>query len=172
MLVRDFRIDTDLLAIYAAAVATVVLLWDIYKWKISGPRIRFRVISDMEILGDPRVSSESIFIHAEATNVGNLPTTVRILGVRHYNGWLGCIFRRADYKAIVPETVLQPLPHLLEPGKIWSGLIVQTPEIERLARDGILVCELFVSYKKRPITARIRVEKPPVTGQASAGEIV
>jgi hypothetical protein len=43
---------TDVIAGYAAFVATGVLLWDVYKWKRSGPGISFTASPDMKIYGD------------------------------------------------------------------------------------------------------------------------
>ena len=38
----------DPIAIYAAIVATTLLIWDIVKWRRSGPRLRLRVMPNME----------------------------------------------------------------------------------------------------------------------------
>lgn len=126
---------TELIAVYAAVVATIVLLWDIYKHILSGPRIRLEVTANMRIYGDPRVSEDDLFIDATATNVGNLPTTIRVLGFRHYKSWRQRIVGRSDCQAAIVRTVLQPLPHILEPGKVWTDLIQQSPKVERLAND-------------------------------------
>ncbi len=43
----------EIVAWWGAIVATVVLVWDIYKWKTSGPKIRFVVCPGMIVVGDP-----------------------------------------------------------------------------------------------------------------------
>ena len=76
-----------IVAWWGAIVATFVLLWDIYKWKTAGPRIRFIVRSGMIIVGDPDREGQT-FISAEATNIGDRPTTITNLVVQHYKTYL------------------------------------------------------------------------------------
>jgi hypothetical protein len=54
----------------------------------------------------------------------------------------------------------QPLPYVLNPGSVWHGLALQTPEIEALAADGYLVCGLCHSHSDKEIDRRILVRKP------------
>ncbi len=66
---------TGLIAGYAAVVATVVFLWDIYKWKRTGPRISFTASPNMKIYGDPEREGET-YINVRATNIGDKPATI------------------------------------------------------------------------------------------------
>ena len=160
VLAIDITIETTgLVAIYAAAVATLVLIWDIYKWKISGPRIVFSMRSNMCIINDSRAPDNDTFIDATTVNKGTLPTTITNLGIIHYANWRHRLIRRSSYRGIVVNTALQPLPYILQPGTRWSGLIKQTAKVEDQARNGILICELCLSHKKKPVKARIRIEK-------------
>jgi len=160
---------TEIIAAYAAVVATVVLAWDVYKWKASGPRIRFSVSSNMKILQYPGISATATFVNAKAINVGNLPTTITTLAIQHYKSWLLWVLRRPDHRGVILNTALKPLPHILEPGTIWTGLIDQTC-IEGFTRSGILFCELYLSHRRRPKTARIRLEKALTEDEPSQNE--
>lgn len=170
MLVGAISIGTtEIIAAYAAVVATVVLVWDVYKWKASGPRIRFSVSSDMKILQYPGIWETATFVHAKAVNAGDLPTTITTLGIQHYKSWLSCILGRPDHRGVIVNTGSKPLPHILEPGTVWTGLIDQS-SIEDFARSGILFCELYLSHRRRPKKARIRLEKAPTKGKAPEKE--
>jgi len=149
---------TEFIAGYAALVATVVLVWDIYKWKVSGPRIRFKVSPNMQVFNYPGISHADTFVTAKAINVGHLPTTITTLGIRYYRNWLRRILRRSDRQGVIANTALNPLPHVLEPGTIWTGLINQS-ELRGFRGSGILFCELYLSHKRTPKAARIRIDK-------------
>lgn len=43
---------TDIAAWWGAITATVVLCWDVYKWIMSGARVRIEVRSGVSITGD------------------------------------------------------------------------------------------------------------------------
>ena len=68
---------TDIVAWWGAIVATSVLIWDIYKWRTSGPRIKFIVQPNSLVVGDPARKGKR-FISVKATNVGDRPTTIRL----------------------------------------------------------------------------------------------
>lgn len=42
---------TSLAAWWGASVATLLLFWDIYKWRKSGPNIIVKVLTNRELLG-------------------------------------------------------------------------------------------------------------------------
>ena len=73
----------DILAVWGAFVATLVLLWDVYKWRTSGPQISFTARPNMNIYNDPRFPNDKTFIAAEAINKGDKPTTITNLGFRY-----------------------------------------------------------------------------------------
>jgi len=43
---------TGVLAVWGAFIATVVLIWDVYKWITSGPWIHLEVKANMLMYGD------------------------------------------------------------------------------------------------------------------------
>jgi len=152
---------TEIIAVYGAAVATAVFIWEIYKWKVSGPRIRFMVVPAMQLINVPRVSESDTFIVATATNVGDRPTTITNLGIRWYRNWLWYTIGKSQRQAIVAQNVLKELPHILEAGTQWKGLSNQD-EIGQFTKSGVLICELHLSHRRRPKTARIRVKEVSV----------
>jgi hypothetical protein len=151
---------TDLLAVWGAFVATLVLLWDIYKWKTSGPQISFRASPNMNIHGDPRFPNDKVFIVSEAVNNGDRPTTITNLGYRYYNNWFNRLLRKPSSKAVIGNTVLKPIPFVLEPGTVWRGVADQEQLKQKagITEKGILIFELDLSHSKRRKEARVRME--------------
>ena len=147
---------TEIIAGYAAIVATVVLIWDIYKWKASGPRIKLTAKSNRKFINVPHIPEGKSFIVADATNVGNLPTTITALGAQYYKSWLRFVLQRPEKQFDIVNTGLKSLPYTLEPGKVWKGVIEQNEEINRFIKSGILICVLCLSHSRKPKTAWIR----------------
>jgi len=145
----------EIVAWWGAIIATVVLVWDIYKWKTSGPKIRFVVCPGMIVVGDPTREGQS-FISAEATNIGDRPTTITNLVFQHYKSYFAMLRHKPQTSMIVTEpSASQPLPYVLQPGSVWRGLCPQTDEIVNLAKAGYLVCGLCHSHSDKEIDHRV-----------------
>jgi len=148
---------TSLAAWWGAIIATIVLLWDIYKWKTSGPRLYIDVSSNMEIFGVPGHEGKK-YVTVRVRNMGDKPTTITSLAGRFYKGKFNRILKKQQ-KAFVVGTpgITQQLPYVLQPGTIWDGLIVQNEELERMATNWILMGELYFSHRKKPLVFRILI---------------
>jgi len=154
----EFR-SIDLVAWWGAIVATVVLLWDIYKWKTAGPKIRFHVTPGMIVVGDPSREGQC-FISAEATNTGDRPTTLTNLVFQHYKSYFAMLKHKPQTSRIFTEpSPSQPLPYILQPGSVWRGLCPQTEDIEKLAKTGYLVCGLCHSHSDKEIDRRVIIKE-------------
>ncbi len=79
------------------------------------------------------------------------------IGAHFRNRWAQ--LRRKPDKAFVvavPQAVQHlPLPHVLKVGEEWSGIIEQTPEIDQMAKNGLLYVAIYQSVKSRPVSVRI-----------------
>ena len=145
----------EIVAWWGAIIATVVLVWNIYKWKTSGPKIRFVIRPGMIVVGDQTREGQS-FISAEATNIGNRPTTITNLVFQHYKSYFAMLRHKPQTSMIVTEpSASQPLPYVLQPGSVWRGLCPQTDEIGNLAKAGYLVCGLCHSHSDKEIDRRV-----------------
>jgi len=148
----------DIVAWWGAVVATIVLIWDIYKWKTSGPRIKFEVRPNTLVMGDP-AREDKKFISANATNVGDRPTTITNLVLQHYNSYFNMLRHKPSTSMVVdmPSTG-QPLPYILQPGQVWQGLAIQDDNLEELSKDGYLVCGLCHSHSDKEIDRRVNLK--------------
>ncbi len=146
---------TDIVAWWGAIVATSVFIWEIYKWRTSGPRIKFAVQPNSLVVGDP-VREGKKFISVNATNVGDRPTTITNLVLQHYKNYFNMLRRKPSISMVVlkPSTS-QPIPYILQPGGVWQGLVPQDSELEDLSKDGHLVCGLCHSHSDKEIDRRV-----------------
>ena len=161
-LILNIEGKLDLIAIYAAVVATAILIWDVAKWLRTGPRIKLRASANMEMLNDPdprRVGKTYILV--VVTNVGSSPTTVTHLAVAFYKNQWDRVRRRPKEQGVImiaQATPHLPLPHVLRVGEEWSGMIEQDLKIVQWTKNGVLYAEVYDSVHKRP--ARVRIIIP------------
>ncbi len=146
---------TEIAAWWGAIIATTILLWDIYKWKTSGPRVGVEVFPNRIIIGDP-IREGKTYIGVKVTNTGNRPTTISNLCMQYYLTRWSWIRKKPNKSMVVGNPgIPHPVPHVLQPGTVWDGLIIQDDDVVEMATQGYLICELFISDKKKPITRRI-----------------
>ena len=155
----QFADTIDPVAIYAAIVATTILVWDVAKWVRSGAKLKVRTSSGMTMLNSPDVRHKGMtYVLVGVTNIGSSATTVTHLAVAHYkNHWAG-IRGKADMRAIVVIAQAAPhlpLPHKLNSGEEWSGIIHQNDELLQMATDGLLYAEVSHSVDEKPVRSRI-----------------
>lgn len=149
---------TSFVAWWGAIVATLVLLWDIYKWTKSGPNVIISARPDMKTsVGAPQNLSGKKYIVVEAINKGNKKTTIILLVCYHYSSITTRILKKPSAIIVVPDTGLaQRLPYVLEPGERWQGIIDQSKDLEKMAGQGYLYCGIIHALKRRPVLQRVR----------------
>jgi hypothetical protein len=154
---------TEVAAWWGASVATIVFLWDIYKWRQSGARLRLTVSGNMEAYGDlaALVNPGQTIIIVEAVNVGSKKTTLTHLFASYYENWWQRLFRRKSQTFVVtPDPHLaQALPFELEPGARWLGATYQNQQVEQMSHNGYLIVGMFHSVSDTPITRRLSIQK-------------
>ncbi|MDP1637244.1 MAG: hypothetical protein Q8K74_00265 [Candidatus Nitrotoga sp.] len=147
---------TGFLAIWGAVMSTVAIVWDIYKWRTTGPNLQMRLMTGMETYNIPEYEGMTLIV-AVVTNRGDRPTTINILGLAYYNAWWKAILRKkASASAFIatPSTT-QRVPFELKSGIEWSGMIEQSKELETWAREGYLYVTVYHSHDKKPMRQRV-----------------
>lgn len=124
---------SEIAAWWGAGLATLVLAWDIYKWKTSGARLSVKVVPGMQMAGG---QNEAFHILIEVVNRGDRLTTLTHLAVYQYASAFDRLRRKRKASLLVPKPGGNGLPHELEPGKRWTGLIDQSGLIRQLEGDG------------------------------------
>lgn len=149
------------IAVYAAVVATFVLLWDIVKWAMQGPNLMVDVQTGMKMYGGD-VPDDRKYVVMRVTNRGDRPTTITNMGYLLYrDDWDAKVNRNGNtFAAIVPNpSPNQPLPYTLAIGVQWIGMAWQDDEITQMARDGCLICALYHSHTSRPIRRQVIIRE-------------
>jgi len=153
---------TNLAAWWGAIIATLVLIWDMYKWKLSGPIINVSASPGMQTVGNlPNHLEGKKYISVEVTNTGDRKTTITHLVGLHYKSFFQKLINKKDINFIVatPAFIPPPLPYILEPGERWMGGIEQNSELEEMSRNGYLCCGIYHSCGKKPILQRVIIHK-------------
>ena len=133
---------TLVLAAYGAITATVVILWDVWKWKHAGPNLSVFVSTGMKTFGGLK-PDDKLYVVMNVTNRGDRATTLTHMSVHYFPDWRAWIRGKSTYNAIVANpSAAQPIPYLLEPGKVWIGMGHQDEAIEKMAREGRLYAAL------------------------------
>src|SRR5919205_1749000 len=102
---------TDILAWIGALTGTAALLWDFYKWKASGPKLKVTVVPDMSIYTRGRPQGEDTYLLIKVANTGTSKTTITTLGLIYYESRAKKILKKSSMRAIVPDPKPGELPH-------------------------------------------------------------
>ena len=142
-------------AIYGAVVSTIVLLWDGVKWYADHQaKLDVYLSTGMRSYNIPNLEGKDLMV-LRATNMSNRATTITHMTMQLYPSWWAYLRRKPSKSWIVVDHLPnQPLPYVLEPGKIWTGTGVQTEDISEMAK-GRLYVELIHALAKRPIRCRV-----------------
>jgi len=152
---------TEIVAWWGAIVATGVLIWDVIKWRLAGPKLRRTVKTGMQPFNILVYEGKTVII-AHVTNYGDRPTTITHLAFLFYRNWWRRLVRKANenYIIMTPNTI-HPVPYELKPGTTWDGIAVQEKKTDKMAREGHLICALYHSHKERPLRRRITIQDKP-----------
>ena len=156
---------TDLAAWWGAIVASLILIWDIYKWKRSGPIVRVSASPNMRTYGNISDSQkDKTYVVVEVTNTGDRKTTITHLIGFHYKSFFQKILKKRNKAFVVAIPALsEPLPYVLEPGERWLGGIDQNNKLEEISQNGFLYCGVYHSSGKRPVLERVIIKGDKVT---------
>lgn len=146
-----------IVAWWGAILSTIVVLWDIYKWKTSGPKLKVDISANMQYFeqGTGRVDDKT-YVIVNIANVGQRLTTITNVGMQYYESRIKRIMKKPKTSFIVttPNQYL-PTPYKLEAGTTWMATIVQTDDVVEMAKKGILDCLIYYSQSNKPFRKRI-----------------
>lgn len=149
---------TAIAAWWGATIATLVFLWDIYKWNQAGARVPLTVSPNMERMGvmPNWEGPNQTLVAVEAVNMGSKKTTITHMFACYFPNLWARLRRKSTRTLFVAlPGGNQPLPHELEPGARWVGAMVQDQELEELSRNGYLYVGIHHSMAKKGLLARL-----------------
>jgi hypothetical protein len=146
---------TAVVAWWGAVLSTIVFIWDIYKYRKAGPRLRFEVHAGMILVPSP---DKREFISSTVTNYGDRSTTLTNIAIFYFeNRWSIAHFRNRPTRAAVAYDLNthQQFPWELKAGNVWMGRTEQTPELMKWGEAGVLYFDLYHSHSKKRIRRRV-----------------
>ena len=155
---------TDIIAIYAAVIATGVLLWDVYKWRrTERVRLAGRIMTNAIVVdGYSPADRNTKYVCLTIDNRGHLGCTITHFIIIHYKNWLNQIRGKPDLQGLVNAHGGQgnEVPYELRPGgKSFMGTALQTKEIEDLSRKGRLYIAIIHTLADKPFRVRVNAIK-------------
>jgi hypothetical protein len=152
--------NLDPIALYAAIVATSVLIWDIIKWYRAGPVLKTSVMVPAEIISAaPKVDNNDYMV-LTISNSGGASTTLTNLGVVYWPSlWKKMINKGAKNFFVANPDIGgggKNLPFELKVGAQWSGGAIYDAKLKDMANSGYLYFYLFHSFSKTPVKCRIK----------------
>lgn len=165
---------TDIVAWWGAVIGTVILLWDIYKWRTAGARLRMSVSTGMLMIKESywdTTPDDKLHIVVKLSNYGDRSTTITHLIFKAYPTWFARLLDRPEASFIANNpSPGQPIPYELMAGGIWTGVTDQSPDFEKFSVDSHLIAEVVHSHSTKSVTARIVIrQKKQTPGPQSAG---
>ena len=155
-------VTTELVAWWGAIVATLVLVWDIVKWRAAGPKIRGTVkvgvcYPDGEVISTKQTPNGTetnlqSYCHIEVVNIGTQPTTLIGIEATHK--------KSKKYRINVTSEAFKGhfgknLPIVLSPGEVWSGRL-SMEHYDGLSQHGSPEIHLNLSHRMRPQVLKCR----------------
>jgi hypothetical protein len=158
---------TPYVAWYAAAVATVVLGWDIAKWLSARPRFRVTargpvcyadgaVLSTRTMPNGGTSQELADYCQVEIVNVGAQSSTlIEIEATHRVSGTPGKVFASS---AAFELRSRKQLPAKLDPGEVWSARI-DMRKLKAIIDRGKPVISIRTSHRARPILTPIAIRE-------------
>ena len=156
--------EIEPVAMYGAIVATIVLIWDGVKWYADQQaKLDVHLATGMRSFNIPHLEGKVLMV-LRATNMSSRATTITHMTMQLYPSWWTYVRHKPIKSWIVTDFLpSQPLPYVLEPGKIWTGTGLQTDDIPGLAK-GRLCVELIHALAKKPIRRRVVIRDGAAAG--------
>jgi hypothetical protein len=147
----------EFLAWWGATVSTLVLGWDIYKWKTTGAKLIVTASANMESYNIPEYEGKTL-VTANVSNVGDQPTTITMVAMVFYKSKFHKFFNKSGKAFVLPHpSTAQPLPFVINPGEIWTGIGEQDEDIQTMSTKGVLAWQISHSQSKKPVSVIIEM---------------
>lgn len=127
--------------------------WNVYTKLTSGPRLRVSAFAGMVMMPPP--PNNPTFLKITIQNVGTAPTTITNLSFYSYDSWWKRCRNRATINAVLNHYKGPQLPHKLDIGEEWCGVMEQDQKFVDWLQSGVLWCAVQHSFSKKPTTVRI-----------------
>lgn len=140
-----------------ACTGVCSLLWNIYTKVTSGPRLRVTAWAGMVMMPSPPGNPR--FLKITIQNTGTATTTLTNITLHQYKSRWSRLKDRAHFNAVLPNVSGPDLPHKLEAGTQWVGLVQHDDRFDKLLKDPVW-CAVHHSISKRP--SQVKIANPVI----------
>ncbi|MDO9229557.1 MAG: hypothetical protein Q7U03_08330 [Syntrophales bacterium] len=152
---------SDMVAVYGAVLASLVALWDGWKWWCG--RAKFVVRLHVPSYKQYEDSGNFLSVGVEILN-GNSPNTIRSMVLRHFETRWNWLWKKPNR---VVKVNSKDLPKKLEPGDVLHVTLMDGVDLfYQDLLDGLLMIEVYGSAQRRPVSSRLRFNKEESSLQA------
>jgi len=152
--------NVNLVAIYAAVVSTLSILWQAWVWFRNGPRLRVTASADMQVMGGYD-KDEKKYVVVNVSNIGNVKTTITNVVVFTYKDIVHRLLKRPSKTFVVNHDVAgYQIPYVIDTGSTFMSMVIQNDEMDTLSRSGVLYMGVIHSLRAKPVLARVRPVQP------------
>jgi len=152
--------NVNLVAIYAAVVSTISILWQLWGWFRNGPRLRVTASGDMQVMGGYN-KDEKKYVVVNIANIGSAKTTITNVVAFTYKNFLHRLLNRPSKTFVVNHDVAgYQIPYAIDAGCTFMSMVIQDDEMETLSASGVLYMGVIHSLSARPVLARVRPIQP------------
>lgn len=153
----------DWVATYAAVVATAVMLWDVYKWRVERKvLLDGRATPGMVAAGSAinPITDGNRYVVVRVANQGSVPCVVTTLALMSYSSVFNYWRNRNNRAGVIVNPVSEltqcRLPYKLEPGSEFVGMILQDAELEDWTRKEVVYAAVYHSMSRLPYRMRVK----------------
>ncbi len=142
---------------WGALIATIVLLFDFYKWAKSGPRIICESVYGWKLITEG-VDDNSEYIYFTVTNTGDRPTTITKQAGLYWPTKLTKTFCKSKNQFFIKGGLhgFGKVPAIIRPGEIWISLTRISEDLKCLVDNGgYLYLSLYFSHRHRPLLFKV-----------------
>ena len=152
---------TDFLAVWGSITGTLAILWDVYKWKTTGPQIVMKAFPNM-VTAEPGVGVDhTLHIAIDVTNTGSAKTTLKSLAVACYSSRWSQWRNKPEKTFVVINTgpFCRALPQVLEVGEIWRPFLPQDQIMKGIEHETLVFFQLWHSASNKPVSAQLVIPR-------------
>lgn len=158
---------SEIAAWWGAIIATLLLMWDVYKWRRSGARIHVRVGTDFLLVGSKSGSAlegEQTFACITVVNEGDLPATINMACGAYFptllHRWIRRIRGSTHFLVTLDQDLGSRVPQVVGPGEQWTGVFPQDSLKEKYCgMRGTLYLGVMHTASRTPTMARTNFSK-------------
>jgi hypothetical protein len=152
--------NVNLVAIYAALVSTISILWQAWVWFRNGPRLQVTASADMQVMGGYNKDDKKYAV-VNVVNTGSVKTTITNVVIFTYKNIIHRLINKPIKTFVVNHDVAgYQIPYVIDTSCTFMSMVIQSDDMEALSRSSIIYMGVIHSLSAKPVLARVRPIQP------------